>query len=75
MQNELLKMIDTGIIGFKCFLCSSGVDEFPCVNMKEVELALHILENSGAALAVSMLIHDFFFFLFIIQYLWGNFLF
>jgi hypothetical protein len=29
-------MVDFGVVGFKCFLVHSGVDEFPCVDEKQV---------------------------------------
>lgn len=42
-----------GVVGFKCFLCPSGVDEFNAVTMNDVERALQILEGSNTVLAVS----------------------
>lgn len=45
--------MDAGVVGFKCFLCPSGVDEFPNVNKSEVELALQALESTNSVLAVS----------------------
>lgn len=30
-QEDLLPLIEAGVKGFKCFLCDSGVDEFPMV--------------------------------------------
>lgn len=45
-------MVDQGVVGFKCFLCPSGVPEFPNVNAEEVEIALRELQNTDAVLAV-----------------------
>lgn len=45
-------MIEKGVIGFKCFLIHSGVDEFPCVNEEQVDLALEQIKGTNAVLAV-----------------------
>ncbi|CAL4094600.1 unnamed protein product, partial [Meganyctiphanes norvegica] len=47
---ELRKMVSSGICGFKCFLIHSGVDEFPSVSYKEVELALQQLVDTNSVL-------------------------
>lgn len=39
-----------GVFGFKCFLCPSGVDEFPPVGINELEEALPVLAVSDALL-------------------------
>lgn len=52
-ENELQAMVKQGVVGFKCFLCPSGVPEFPNVNGSEVELALQKLQNTNSVLAVS----------------------
>nr|XP_012226895.1 PREDICTED: allantoinase, mitochondrial-like isoform X2 [Linepithema humile] len=39
-QHELLSLIRAGVVGFKCFLCPSGVDEFPHVSTDDVEKTL-----------------------------------
>lgn len=41
------------MVGFKCFLCPSGVDEFPEVTKEDVELSLKELEGTNSVLAVS----------------------
>lgn len=46
-------MIKRGVIGFKCFLIHSGVDEFPCVSEEEVSRALAKINGTDAVLAVS----------------------
>lgn len=45
-------MIEEGVVGFKCFLCPSGVPEFSNVSAEEVELALSKLHGTDAVLAV-----------------------
>ncbi|ODM96822.1 putative allantoinase 1 [Orchesella cincta] len=49
--DSLKPMINKGVIGFKCFLIHSGVDEFPCVNEDEVDRALNAIKGTGAVLA------------------------
>lgn len=51
---ELRAMVDKGVVGFKCFLCPSGVDEFQHVERADVELALQTLQGTGSVLAVSV---------------------
>ena len=52
-QDELVPMIEDGVVGFKCFLIHSGVDEFPCVDESQVDLALEKLKGTSSVLAVS----------------------
>lgn len=54
-ENELQAMVKQGVVGFKCFLCPSGVPEFPNVNANEVEIALQKLQNTDSVLAVNLL--------------------
>lgn len=42
------------MVGFKCFLCPSGVEEFPNVEIDDLEQAFQALEGTGAVLAVSL---------------------
>lgn len=53
-QNDLKPLLDEGVVGFKCFLCPSGVPEFPHVERKDVELAFESLEYTGGLIAVSI---------------------
>ncbi len=46
-------MVQRGVVGFKCFLIHSGVDEFPSVSESEVDTALAQLKGTGSVLAVS----------------------
>lgn len=55
-DKELPKLIKQGVVGFKCFLCPSGVDEFPNVTEEDVELAFKQLEHLNALIAVRCLI-------------------
>nr|CDO39395.1 allantoinase [Blattella germanica] len=50
-QKELKDLVDAGVVGFKCFLCPSGVDEFPHVTRNDVESALQQLEGTNSVLA------------------------
>ncbi|KAG7189670.1 hypothetical protein KM043_017342 [Ampulex compressa] len=50
-QGELRRMIDAGVVGFKCFLCPSGVQEFPLVKEYDVEKALLELKSTKSVLA------------------------
>lgn len=50
--NELPKLIDRGVVGFKCFLCPSGVDEFPNVTEQDVEMAYKALNGWDGLIAV-----------------------
>lgn len=43
-QDDLLPLIEAGVKGFKCFLCPSGVDEFPNVEEKDLHLAMDKLK-------------------------------
>jgi hypothetical protein len=52
LQKELKEMARAGVVGFKCFLCPSGVDEFPEVTEQEVEASLRELEGTNSVLAV-----------------------
>lgn len=53
-QEELPKLIDHGVVGFKCFLCPSGVDEFPNVTEDDVETAYKRLNGSNGLIAVNI---------------------
>ena len=51
--NQLEKLIEAGVRGFKCFLVPSGVDEFRAVSESDLREALPIL----ARLNVPLLVH------------------
>src|SRR5438874_2526683 len=50
--NELEKLWDAGVVGFKCFLIHSGVDEFPNVSENDLREAMPLLARLGAPLIV-----------------------
>src|SRR2546421_11357874 len=50
--SELAKLWDAGVVGFKCFLVHSGVDEFPNVTEKDLREAMPELARLGATLIV-----------------------
>ena len=47
---DLQPLWDAGVLGFKCFLCPSGVDEFPHVTEADLRAALPILAARRAPL-------------------------
>ena len=49
---ELPKLWDAGVVGFKCFLVHSGVDEFPNVSETDLRGAMPELARLGAMLIV-----------------------
>ena len=49
---ELSRLWDAGVVGFKCFLIHSGVDEFPNVSESDLREAMPELARLGAALIV-----------------------
>lgn len=48
---ELREMIYAGVVGFKCFLCPSGVEEFQHVTEADLHKALDKMEGTGSVLA------------------------
>ncbi len=49
---ELAKLWEAGVVGFKCFLVHSGVDEFPNVIESDLRAAMPELARLGATLIV-----------------------
>jgi len=49
---ELAKLWEAGVIGFKCFLVHSGVEEFPNVTESDLRTAMPELARLGAMLIV-----------------------
>ncbi len=49
---ELARMFAAGVVGFKCFLVPSGVDEFPHVTEEDLREAMPELTRLGALLIV-----------------------
>jgi allantoinase len=50
--SELAPLLAAGVVGFKCFLIHSGVDEFPNVTEEDLRTALPELTRLGAILIV-----------------------
>ncbi len=50
--SELAALMKEGVVGFKCFLIHSGVEEFPNVTEKDLRQALPELVRLGAVLIV-----------------------
>lgn len=50
--NELAPLFAAGVVGFKCFLVHSGVDEFPNVTESDLRQAMPVLTKLGAVLIV-----------------------
>ncbi|CAK1581971.1 unnamed protein product [Parnassius mnemosyne] len=50
-KDSLRDLVKAGVVGFKCFLCPSGVDEFPNVQAEDLEKAFAALEGTGSLLA------------------------
>jgi allantoinase len=49
---HLAPLRDAGVLGFKCFLADSGSDDFPRVDVAELEQALRVLRNLDTVLLV-----------------------
>jgi allantoinase len=49
---ELARMLVAGVVGFKCFLVPSGVDEFPHVTEEDLREAMPELTRLGALLII-----------------------
>ncbi|KAI5633064.1 amidohydrolase family domain-containing protein [Phthorimaea operculella] len=50
-QDSLRDLVSAGVVGFKCFLCPSGVEEFPNVDREDLDKAFKALEGTGSVLA------------------------
>ena len=50
--DELLPLHDAGVLGFKCFLADSGSEDFPPVQVPEMERALRLLREVDTLLLV-----------------------
>lgn len=51
-RDELSAMVDAGALGFKAFMCESGVDEFPASSLTDLEQAMPVLREKGVPLLV-----------------------
>lgn len=50
--SQLEPLIDAGVVGFKCFLIHSGIDDFPNVTEADLDVAMPILAKRGVPLLV-----------------------
>ncbi|XP_043273845.1 allantoinase [Venturia canescens] len=50
-KKELKPLVNAGVVGFKCFLLPSGIDEFPHVTFDDVDEALEELKSTDSVLA------------------------
>ncbi|KAF9973799.1 hypothetical protein BGZ65_009072, partial [Modicella reniformis] len=44
---DLTPLINAGVIGFKCFMIESGVEEFPCVNEEQIKAAMEVFQKTN----------------------------
>ena len=51
-EKELEPMIEAGVLGFKCFLIHSGIDDFPNVTEEDLRKAMPILAKHNIPLLV-----------------------
>src|SRR5215469_1110667 len=49
---DLRPLLDAGVIGFKCFLVDSGIEEFPPLDRDGLRAAMSALAESGAPMLV-----------------------
>ncbi|XP_026329474.1 uncharacterized protein LOC113237297 isoform X2 [Hyposmocoma kahamanoa] len=50
-EKELHDLIRAGVVGFKCYLIDSGIDEFPYIQADELENVFAVLNGTGTVLA------------------------
>ncbi|XP_033225590.1 allantoinase [Belonocnema kinseyi] len=50
-KDDLEGLVNAGVVGFKCFMCPSGVGEFPYVHEGDIKLALGELKRLQSLLA------------------------
>ncbi len=51
-HSHIPALADAGVLGFKAFLCHSGIDEFPNVTASNLELAMPLIAETGLPLLV-----------------------
>jgi allantoinase len=51
-RGELAKMASRGMLGAKCFLCHSGIDDFPASREQDLRAAMPVLRDAGIPLLV-----------------------
>lgn len=51
-ENDLEALMQAGVLGIKCFLTHSGIDEFPNVNEKDIDAAMPVIAKYRLPLLV-----------------------
>lgn len=57
-QAEILPLAKAGVLGYKCFLVHSGIDEFPNVSRHDLDLAMPLIAQTGLPLLVHCEVDD-----------------
>lgn len=57
-QNDLEPLMKAGVLGIKCFLVHSGIDEFPNVSEKDIDEAMPIMAKYNIPLLAHCEIYD-----------------
>ncbi|MEO7049381.1 MAG: allantoinase AllB [Ferruginibacter sp.] len=57
-KNNLEEMMQAGVLGIKCFLTHSGIDEFPNVGENEIDEAMPIIKKYSIPLLAHCEIYD-----------------
>jgi allantoinase len=57
-KNNLEEMMQAGVLGIKCFLTHSGIDEFPNVGEKEIDEAMPIIKKYNIPLLAHCEIYE-----------------
>ncbi|TNE92599.1 MAG: allantoinase AllB [Deltaproteobacteria bacterium] len=50
--SDLADLAEAGIVGAKCFLCHSGIDDFPASTADDLRVAMPVLRDAGIPLLV-----------------------
>ncbi|GJP67472.1 hypothetical protein CLOP_g24292 [Closterium sp. NIES-67] len=50
--HQLQRLVDAGVLGFKSFMCPSGIDDFPHTNASHFESALPVLAKAKLPLLI-----------------------
>ncbi len=56
--NNLEDLLQTGVLGIKCFLTHSGIDEFPNVTKEDLEIAMPIIAKHNIPLLIHCELYD-----------------
>jgi allantoinase len=56
--NDLEGLMQSGVLGIKCFLTHSGIDEFPNVSESEIDAAMPVIKKYGLPLLAHCEISD-----------------